>query len=270
MEDQQPVAPDSGRFMSCSECQAQMRDRYFSLNERPICLKCRPKYALRISRTEGPGATWRVGMQGLVVAVVGVIALVAASTVWPSARILLLIPIGYFIGKRMMTSLGGYSMRRYQYLAVTLTYLCFLIGFAVSAVSEERDSRARRTEIRAKMQGTMATQGDALREEMAALTAGQEGAIDPLSDNTAPSEEQAPPVEAKTGNDVTPGPGLALMLILFSPVLAMLQFGIMFSAIGLLVLCYAIYQAWKQTDPQGMALELIGPFRVGQGPIPAR
>ena len=268
MEDQQPAAPDAAKFMSCSECRAQMRDRYFALNERPICLKCRPKYALRISRAEGPGATLRVGTQGLLVAVVGVIALVAAGMVWPSARILLLIPIGYFIGKRMMSSLGGYSNRRYQYIAVALTYVCFLIGFTASAVSEERDARNRRTEIRAKMQGTMATQGDALREEMAALNAQVGGPADPLSGEISPPEEQAAPPETGPPADNT-GSGTGLVLLLFSPVLAMMQFGIMFSAVGLLVLGYAIYQAWKQTDPQGMALELTGPFRVGQGPIPA-
>jgi hypothetical protein len=248
-----------------------MRDRYFALNERPICLKCRPKYALRISRTDGAGATWRVGMQGLLVAVAGVIALVVAGMVWPSARILLLVPIGYLIGKRMMSSLDGYSKRRYQYMAVALTYLCFLVGFTASAVNEERAAKTRRAEIRAKMQGTMATQGDALREELAALTAGQGDAGDPFGDASA-SEEQ-PATEAKA--EPAPagegaGAGLGLALLLFSPVLAMMQFGIMFSAVGLLVLCYAILQAWRQTDSQGMALELTGPFRVGQGPIPTR
>jgi hypothetical protein len=39
---------------------------------------------------------------------------------------------------------------------------------------------------------------------------------------------------------------------------------------GLLAMGYAMYQAWRQTDGQGMSLELSGPFRVGQGPIPAR
>lgn len=268
MEDQQAAPSDTTRFMSCSECRAQMRDRYFALNERPICLKCRPKYALRISRTEGPGATWRVATQGLLVAVIGVVALVFAGMVWPSARILFLIPIGYFIGKRMMSSLGGYSNRRYQYIAVGLTYVCFLIGFTASAVSEEREAQTRRTEIRAKMQGTMATQGDALRDEIAALNAQIGDPGDALSGEESPPEEQAAPAATKA-DAAEIGTGSAIVLLLFSPVLAMLQFGIMFSAIGLLVLCYAMYQAWRQTDPQGMALELTGPFRVGQGPIPA-
>jgi hypothetical protein len=60
------------------------------------------------------------------------------------------------------------------------------------------------------------------------------------------------------------------VFLLLSPVLSMMQFGIMFSAVGLMVLGYALLQAWRQTDGQGMSLELSGPFPVGQGPIQAR
>ena len=64
--------------------------------------------------------------------------------------------------------------------------------------------------------------------------------------------------------------GLALVMFLFFPFIASLQFGFAFSAVGVAALGYALYQAWTQTDGQGLHLELKGPFRVGQGPIPAR
>jgi len=270
MVDQPAGAPDAALYMSCSECRAPMREKYFSMNERPICAKCCPQYARRIKRTDGPGAIWRVGLQGALVAVVGVVALVVVIKLFPPARIFVLIPIGYYIGKRMMSSLEGYSTRRYQYLAVTLTYLCFLIGFTIPAVGAERDARNRRAENRAKMQGTMATQGDALREELTALNAGRGGSADPLSGENSRLEEQASAQRKAAKDDIGLGPGLAFVLFLFSPVFAMMQFGMMASAMGVMALGYALYQAWKQTDGQGMLLDLSGPFRVGQGPIPAR
>ena len=247
-----------------------MRDRYYSINERPICGKCRPKYARSIARTDGPGAIWRVGLQGALVAVLGVVALIGVITVWPPAGIFLLIPIGYFVGKRMMTSLEGYSNRRYQYVAVALTYLCFLIGFTVTSVNADRDARSRQAQIRAKMPRTMATQGDALREELAALGAVQGDPAAPVSGEDSRPEEQAAAAQTKAAGDNGPGLGLALVFLLLSPVLSMMQFGIMFSAVGLMVLGYAMLQAWRQTDGQGMSLELSGPFPVGQGPIQAR
>src|SRR3954469_13472074 len=128
MTDPAAAAPGPALYMSCSECRAPMREKYFSMNERPLCAKCCPAYARRIRRTDGPGAIWRVGLQGALVALAGVFALIVVIKVFPPARVLVVVPIGYYIGKRMMSSLEGYSARRYQYLAVTLTYLCFLLG----------------------------------------------------------------------------------------------------------------------------------------------
>jgi hypothetical protein len=270
MVDQPAAAPDPALYMSCSECRAPMREKYFSLNERPICAKCCPKFARRIKRTDGAGAIWRVGLQGALVALVGVVALAVVITLFPPARIFLLIPIGYFIGKRMMSSLDGYSTRRYQYVAVSLTYLCFLIGFTIPAVREQRDAITRNAENRVKMKGTMATQTDAIREELAALNVQQGNSAEHLSGEDSRLEEQAAAAQKKAAEEhIGPGPGLALVLLLFSPFFAMMQFGMMASAMGVMALGYALYQAWKQTDGQGMLLDLSGPFRVGQGPIPA-
>lgn len=43
-----------------------------------------------------------------------------------------------------------------------------------------------------------------------------------------------------------------------------------FAAVTILALGVALYQAWKQTDGQGLQLALRGPFRIGEGPIAAR
>ncbi|HMH85566.1 MAG TPA: hypothetical protein VK529_06455 [Gemmatimonadaceae bacterium] len=270
MVDQPAAAPDSHLYLSCSECRAPMREKYFSLNERPICAKCCPRYARRIKRTDGAGAIWRVGLQGALVALVGVVALVVVIKFVPPARIFLLIPIGYYIGKRMMRSLEGYSTRRYQYLAVTLTYLCFLIGFTIPAIGAEQEARNRRAVNRAKMQGTLATETDAIREELVALNAQQGNPANPLSGEGSRSKEQAAAAQRKAAEEhIGPRPGLAFVLLLFSPVFGMMQFGMMASAMGVMALGYALYQAWKQTDGEGMVLDLSGPFRVGLGPIPA-
>jgi hypothetical protein len=137
--------------------------------------------------------------------------------------------------------------------------LCFLIGVTIPAIGAEQEARNRRAENRGKMQGTLATESDAIRDEVAALNA-QHG---------NPAQKQAAAAPRKDpGSDI--GPGLAVVLFLFSPVFAMMQFGMTASAMGVMALGYALYQAWKQTDGQGMVLDLSGPFRVGKGPIPAR
>lgn len=259
--------PPPALFMSCSECRAPMRDKYYALNDRPICAKCRPAYARKIARTDGPGAIWRVGFQGALIAVLGGAVLFGVSSVFPAARIFPLIPIGYLVGKRMMSTLEGYSSRRYQYLAVALTYACFLAGMYLPTIKERRETAARRAEVQAKMQGTVATQDAALREELADLTA-RSNADAAAADSVEP--QPAPPVVPAPKEEPTIGPGLAFVFLLLFPFFAMLQFGTAFSAVGVAALGYALYQAWKQTDGQGTHLELSGPFRVGAGPISAR
>ena len=271
MPDQPGLSPDSpsaaAPYLSCSDCRAPMRAQYYVVNERPICAKCRPPYARRIERTDGRGAMLRVGLQGGLVALIGVVVLGASIYAFPPLRLFIVVPIGYLMGKRMMKALEGYSARRYQYMAVSLTYLCFLVGFAVPSALRESEATQRRAEIRAKMQGTMATQTDALRDEMAALGA----PIDAAASDDSESEGAAPAAPSiGVDENIGPGPGLALVMFLFFPFIASLQFGFAFSAVGVAALGYALYQAWTQTDGQGLHLELKGPFRVGQGPIPAR
>ena len=254
-------------FLWCSDCRTPMRDRYFALNDRPVCAKCRPPYAERIARAEGPGAVWRVSLQGALIALVGAAVLAGAISIFPPLRLFVVVPIGFLIGKRMMAALDGYSNRRYQYIAVSLTYLCFLVGFAVPSAIEQRETAARRSATRARMQGTVATEADALREELASLTPAQR---DSAVTNAGNGTESAPAPTAPMAEPVGPGPGLAFVMLLLLPFISSLQFGLMFSGIGFTAIGYALYLAWSKTDGQGMKLRLTGPFRVGHGPIPAR
>jgi hypothetical protein len=264
--------PSAAPYLWCSDCRAPIRDRYFALNERPICAKCRPTYADRIKRTDGPGALLRVGLQAGLIALAGAIVLGIAIWIFAPLRLFIVAPIGFFIGKRMMTMLDGYSNRRYQYLAVSLTYVALLAGFAVPATFAERRDTARRAEVRAKMQGTVATEADAMREELASLT--QPPAMDSTTEAETTGDDEEPksakPPALVTPKDLGPGPGLALVLLILLPFISSLQFGLTGSALGFSSIGYALYLAWSKTDGQGMHLKLSGPFRVGQGPIAAR
>jgi hypothetical protein len=289
----QPAAPQP--FMQCTECKAPIKGRYYALNERPVCGKCRVPYAKTIERSEGPGAFTRAAIQGGLIAVAGALALAGVVAVFPPAKIFLLIPIGWLIGKRIMKSVDNYSNRGYQKLAVGLTYLSFLAGLSVGAIKHEAANTERRAEVRTKMQGTAATQTDAINEEMKALQVADsieeaedaaeggtdaESAADDSSFTTGDPELDSafakererernlaanPPAEVEG-----PGTGLLIVMFLLSPLLGMIGFGMAGSAVGVLALGYALLQAWKQTDGQGRDLKLSGPFKVGEGPIPVR
>ena len=260
--------------MACSECKTPMRDKYFALNERPICAKCKPVFAKRIERGTSTAAFWRSAFQGLGVAALGAIAMGAVVSVFPFARIFLLIPIGFLIGKTIMGAVDGYGGRRYQYLAVVLSYLAISVGQVVPALREAKATEARMAAIRADTNRTLATQGLALQEAMEDIAKDSVFAGTALADEgededaePAPVQAGKPAAQAKVAGGL---PGNLLVLLLFLPLLALFQGGIHVTAVGFLALGYGLYQAWTRTDGHGLDLNLKGPFRVGSGPIPAR
>src|SRR5918992_440966 len=165
----EPPAPPPGPAMWCSECRAAMRTQYYALNERPICAKCRPQYAKLIERGVGPAAMRRATTQGLITVVLGAAALAIGVIIFPFLRLPIVVGIGWFMGKRIMASVDGYGGRRYQYLAVGLTYVAILLGSLVPAIKRANDDAKRRAAIEAAQIRTLATQQQQLNEELEAL-----------------------------------------------------------------------------------------------------
>jgi hypothetical protein len=239
--------------MWCSECRAAMRTQYYALNERPICAKCRPQYAKLIERGVGPAAMRRASIQGLITVVVGAIALAVGVIIFPFLRLPIVVGIGWLMGKRIMATVDGYGGRRYQWLAVGLTYLAISIGSLIPAIKRAHDDAKRQAAVAAAIEKhdirTLATQQRQLNEELEAL------GIEPLAD------------EAQ--QETSAGMGNVVVALFFLPILAMFEFGLYAAAVGLLALGFALYKAWDLTDGQGLDLDLRGPFRVGSGPIAA-
>jgi hypothetical protein len=239
-------SPAPAPAMWCSECRAPMRTQYFALNERPICAKCRPQFAKMIQRGVGAAAMQRAVIQGMLTTLLGAAALAAGVIIFPFLRLPIVVGIGWFMGKRIMASVDGYGGRRYQYLAVGLTYVAILLGSLVPAIKRANDDAKRRAAIEAAQIRTLATQQQAINEELEAL------GIEPV-------RAEQPEVSA----------GKSVFAFLILPLLAMFEFGIYAAGVGLLALGFALYKAWDLTDGQGLDLVLKGPFRVGSGPIAA-
>lgn len=273
--DPQPDA--SPLYMSCSECRATMRDRYFALNERPICAKCRPEFAKRIERGTGAIAYQRAFFQGLVTALIGAAILGTGVLFIPFVRIFVVIGVGHFIGKRMMAAVDGYGGRQYQWTAVALTWFAIGLGSLVPAINEARETAARHKAIQADTTRRLAYQTKLLQEELDAVRAEQAGRPadtegddeESSSDEDSVAAEETPVSKSKPAKQPGSfGLGDLLIGIVALPILAMFSFGYTAAAVGLFTFAYALREAWKRTDGQGLVLALRGPFRVGTGPIP--
>lgn len=271
--DPEPAAPPPGPepVMSCSECRAPMRTQYYALNERPICGKCRPVFAKRIERGTGPAAFRRALLHGLVTAFIGAAVLGTGVLFIPFLRIFVVIAVGHYIGKRVMAAVDGYGGRNYQILAVALTWFAIGIGSLVPAINEAHEREQRMAAIQADTTRRLATQGKAIAEELDAFIAEQASmeAAEGSGDEDTAAVEEAPPVPRQKAEKKPDSIGIGDLLlgILTLPILAMFAFGYTAAGVGLLTFGYALREAWKLTDGQGLDLQLKGPFRVGSGPI---
>jgi hypothetical protein len=105
--------------------------------------KCRPEFARRIERGTGSAAFQRAALHGLLAAFAGAAVLGTGVLFIPFFRIFVVIAVGHFIGKRVMAAVDGYGGRRYQILAVGLTYFAIGLGSLIPAINEAREAEQR-------------------------------------------------------------------------------------------------------------------------------
>lgn len=111
--------PSSGAI-TCRSCQAGLSGEYFLANGHPLCPSCRQRMegALR-----GAGNLGQAALYGLGGAAAG------GALVWAVRALLHLqigivaVVVGILVGKAIRAGAGGVGGRRYQILALILTYL---------------------------------------------------------------------------------------------------------------------------------------------------
>jgi hypothetical protein len=117
--------PSSPSNMTCGGCRQPIGGSYFKMKGTPFCAGCTEKIRARVPQ-DSHAAFARAVVFGVVGALIGlalyVIFAVATGLIigWVS------LAVGYIVGKAMHMGSGGVGGRRYQVVAVLLTY------FAVS------------------------------------------------------------------------------------------------------------------------------------------
>lgn len=269
-----------GRAMWCSDCRAPLKTRYFAMNTRPVCSKCKIGYEEQIARGTGSAATLRAALWGGGAALAGAVILAGVlMTVGAFGRILMAVGIGWAVGTAIKKANGGFPGVHYQILAAALTYFAIGLGSIAPVV---RDVRQARTAFVAD--SVRGVRDDSAR---AALLARQREEAGVSGEEIAAPDEPADPLEAASPRRTTlqlgPQPpsnaaGLikggivgrivvAIVLIFSLPLISLFAFGGIYgAAITIFAFGFGMYKAWDLTSG-GAALEVTGPHKVGSGPI---
>jgi hypothetical protein len=276
--------------LPCSDCKEVMRMSYFALEGRPLCAKCRMPYQQKVQFGTGPAAMRRAVLYGAAAATVGAIVLGIVVLAFGFGRVPLSIGIAYLVAKAIGKATGDYGGRRYQILAVCLTYFAIGFGSIAPAVRAAREYRhvgaAPKRDLRTGPQGEMT----AIEEEMhdpnnpmfALANQGLDSAeIAARRDSLVKAEAvsrlersreafKARSAENAQGARLSGGfvkilVGTVILLVTL-PLLSLFAYGIYGAVVGVLALGYGMRKAWQLTE-LAVDWKVTGPFRVGMGPI---
>lgn len=123
--------------MKCAACKQPIGGAYFQIKGTPVCAGCTEKLRAQIPR-DSRGAFVRALVFGIAGALVGLVLYVAFALATGLIIGWVSLAVGYIVGKAMRMGSGGVGGRRYQIVAVLLTYFAVSISAVPIAVEQSR------------------------------------------------------------------------------------------------------------------------------------
>ena len=223
--------------VTCAVCGRSVGASYYTANDKPICASCRDVVTSTAATPRSPGALLLAGLFGLGAAVAGAAIYYAVIAIANLEIGIVAILIGYMVGWAVRKGAGGRGGRRFQILAVVLTY--WAVGLAYAP---------------------LAFKGVAGETRPSAETVVGDSIVQTGPVQTGPVGRNV------SGADVVKMVGPLLLLVFALPVVAIFR-SLPFGLISALIIFIGMRQAWQLTAAPGLAIS--GPYNVGTGPASA-
>ena len=245
---EQPGERSAGPDVTCVACGKSVGSEYYHINDKPVCESCRQAVlaAAVTPRTAGPLV--RAGLFGLVAAIAGAAIYYAVIAITNFEIGLVAILIGYMVGYMVRKGAGGRGGRRFQVLAVVLTY--WAVGLAYTPLAFKGMTEGKR----AAGDSTSITSADSLR------TSAPPSATDSATVATAVGE-----TGHTSGTSVIKALGALVVLVFALPVMSIAG-SLPGGLLSALIIFIGLRQAWTMTGAH--VLNVSGPYKVGGGPAP--
>ena len=240
-----PSAPPSKLVVTCAACQASIETTYFEVNGSILCRLCRARAESAAEKPRGIVPFMIATIYGLGAGVVGAIIYYAVIAITNFEIGIVAILIGYMVGYAVHKGAGLRGARRFQVLAVALTYFSIALAYAPLVFNQSADTAQS-------------------AQDAPAVTAGGN------SDATASTEPAPVPTKTLgTAPEQVSGRRALLSLVLLAAFIAALPvisvFGSLpFGLISAFIIFIGMKQAWRMTGAP--SLRILGPYRVGAAP----
>lgn len=231
--------------LSCKGCGSPLPDQYYVVNGNIVCANCRRSVEEEWNRG---GAAGRLGKAiGL-----GILATIACSIAWyavikltDSEWGILAIVVGLVVGGAVRKGSNGRGGWRYQTLAIFLTYTAIVSSYVPLIIEAARERGAEMSKAAGTPDKTNATH-----------------------DSTVASADPAAATTDSTAATKIGPVGVAVALVLFLGfVYAMPFLAGMENVLGILIIGFALFEAWKLN--RRTELSLSGPHQVSTSSAPA-
>lgn len=234
-----PSAPSlisSGPAAACLACKTPIESEYYEMNNATVCSSCRPKVEAAAETPRGMGTLLKAGVFGLGAGIAGAIVYYAVIALANLEIGIVAILIGYMVGYAVRRGAGGRGGRRFQVLAVVLTYLSVGMAYTPLAIKGALESN---------------------KEEKA-------GAVSKNAGNSQPVASTGDGISEDTeSGSIVVALGFLIGLTAVLPVLVV--FGSLPSGlISAAIIFFGMRQAWTMT--RAPSLTVFGPYRVGHAP----
>lgn len=248
-----PAGAAPSASVTCANCGTSISTEYYHIAGHPVCRSCRDIVQAKFETPRGWKPFLKAGAFGLAAAIAGAIIYYAVIAIANLEIGIVAILIGYMVGYMVRKALGGKGGRRYQILALALTYWSVGLAYTPLAFKGIEEGRARAT---ARVDSTHAT------ADSAAPTASADTSLT-RTDTAKVSHRSGRPV---TGTQFLIALGAVLLMTVALPVVVV--FGSLPSGfLSAIIILVGLRQAWRMTAAP--ALNVSGPYKVGSAPTSA-
>lgn len=246
-------APQAGPAVHCSACKAVLTSRYYAVNGAPVCARCRVVVDSAAEQAASKRLFARAALFGLGASILGAILYYGVIALTGLEIGIVAIVTGYLVGRAVRQGARGHGRRRFQVLAVVLTY--FSVGLAYTPVAMKELVSHGAGQRAAHAAAPTARDSSSATDSTAAMPAGgvtQAGA----------------PVPAPSRSKMKMLPALLLVIAsIFLLPLVVIVASMPGGLLSALIIGIGMRQAWRMTG--GRALQITGPFRIGDAPAAA-
>jgi hypothetical protein len=239
--------PAASTAAPCGGCKSPLVDQYWKWQRLLVCARCREGLEVKLKETTSAGAFGKAFLQGGGVALACGVAYAVFVAVSDTQFALATIGIAIAVATVVRKASGGVSGRRFQILAVALTYAASTMGYAPAIFHALQSSANHHDVSHATGAARPVSPQDPATSPSAPL---------PADPGDAPKRTEADGAKKGAGPlDVVVALVLLVGITLASPFLEITE-----APLGAFIIAIGLWSAWRRTQPVPLVIE--GPFRV--------